>query len=93
MAAAVELAVVYNVSSRGMLRWTEAIAGTGHRSFPILPISFSAIESLLESLEIPFVPSALFDLLRYGQAVGIEKIQCAGWSPSYDQLECLATLT
>lgn len=92
-AATVELAGIYNVSSQGMLRWAEAIAGTGHRSFPILPISFSAIESLLERLEIPFVPSALFDLLRYGQAVDIEKMRCAGWSPTYDQGECLATLT
>ena len=91
-AADVELAGLYNISSAGMLRWSEAIAATGHRSFPILPISVTPLEPLLERLKIPFVSSSMFDLLRYGQAIDIEKVAHAGWSPMNDQLGCLATL-
>lgn len=91
-AAQIELAGLYNVSSASMLRWSEAIDATGHHRFPILPISVSPLEPLLERLEIPFVHSSMFDLLRYGQAIDIEKIGYAGWSPKNDQLECLATL-
>ncbi len=91
-AADVELAGLYNVSSASMLRWSEAVRATGHRSFPVVPISFSPLEPLLERFEIPFVSSSMFDLLRYGQAIDVEKIAHAGWSPKSDQLECLATL-
>lgn len=91
-AAVVELAGLYNVSSASMLRWSEAVRATGHRGFPILPISVPPLEPLFERLEIPFVSSSMFDLLRYGQAIDIEKIACAGWSPKMDQLECLETL-
>jgi UDP-glucose 4-epimerase len=91
-AAGVELAGLYNVASAGMLRWSEAIEATGHRSIPILPVSTSLVEPLLERLAIPFVASSMFNLLRYGQAIDIEKIAHAGWTPENDQLECLATL-
>jgi UDP-glucose 4-epimerase len=91
-AAGVELAGLYNVASAGMLRWSEAVAATGHRSIPILPVSVSLFEPLLERLEIPFVPASMFELLRYGQAIDIEKIAHAGWAPENDQRECLAAL-
>jgi nucleoside-diphosphate-sugar epimerase len=91
-AANVELAGLYNISSMGMLRWSEALRATGHRSFPLLPVSVPLIEPLLTRLEIPFVYSSMFDLIRYGHALDIEKIVEAGWSPKHDQLECLATL-
>jgi UDP-glucose 4-epimerase len=91
-AAEVELAGLYNVSSAEMVRLSEAVEATKHRSFPILPISFSPVESILARLEIPFVPSSMFDLLSYGQAIDIEKIARAGWAPNNDQLACLSTL-
>ena len=91
-AADVELAGLYNVSSSNMLRWSEAIEATGHRSFPIIPVSLIPIEPLLEKLSIPFVSSSMLDLLRYGHAIDIEKISHAGWSPENDQMDCLATL-
>jgi nucleoside-diphosphate-sugar epimerase len=91
-AANVELAGLYNLSSAGMLRWSEAIGATGHRSFPLIPIPVPLIEPLLERMEIPFVSSSMFALLRYGQAIDIEKLERAGWSPKNDQLECLSTL-
>ncbi len=91
-AANVELAGVYNVSSAGMLRLGEAVEAVGHRSVPILPISASLFEPLLEKMGIPFVPASMFDLLRYGQAIDTEKIIHAGWTPVNDQLDCLASL-
>jgi len=91
-AAEVELAGIYNVSSANMLRWSAAIEATGHRGFPIFPISVLPLEPLLARLEIPFVSSSMFDFLRYGLAIDIEKIGHAGWSPKNDQLDCLATL-
>jgi UDP-glucose 4-epimerase len=91
-AAVVELAGLHNVSSAGMLRWGEAVEAAGHRSLPIVPISASLFEPLLERMGIPFVPASMFDLLRYGQAIDIEKIIHAGWTPEKDQLNCLASL-
>ncbi len=64
-AADVEFAGLYNVSSANLLRWSEAVGAIGHRRFPILLISLSLFESFLERLELPFVSSAMFELLRY----------------------------
>lgn len=91
-AANVELAGLYNVSSASMVRWSEAIRATGHRSFPLIPISLPLIEGMLARFEIPFVHSSMFDLLRYGQAIDSEKLGHAGWSPKNDQFECVAAL-
>jgi nucleoside-diphosphate-sugar epimerase len=91
-AAKVELAGIYNVSSVGMLRWSDAIRLIDHRSFPLLPVPLPLVEPLLENMGIPFVYSSMFDLLRYGQAIDIEKLAQAGWCPKNAQLECLSGL-
>jgi len=95
-AAKGERAGLYNVASDGLLRWGEAIRSVGHQSLPFLPISLSLLEPLLEPvfdrLDVPFVSSSIFALLRYGMAVDIAKIQTAGWHPKADQSRCMAAL-
>ena len=91
-AAEVELTGVHNVASSGMIRFSEAIRATGHRSMPVLPIPASPVEGLLARLKIPFVPAAMMGLMLYGQALDTEKLARAGWRPAHDQLGCLATL-
>lgn len=95
-AAGNERAGLYNVASDGLLRWDEAIRSVGHRALPVLPFSLSLLEPLLEPvfdrLDVPFVSSSIFALLRYGMAVDTAKILEAGWRPKADQARCMASL-
>jgi len=91
-AARVELAGLYNVASTGLIHWNTAIARRGQRGTPTLPIGSGPFEGVLGRLGVPFIPSGLRDLLRYGHAVDIQKIERAGWKPKYDQRSCLAHL-
>jgi len=57
---------------------------------PILrPVNFA----LLERLGIPFAPAELFDLMRFGHAVDIRKLERAGWKPRFDQAASLGQFT
>ena len=91
-AALEERAGIYNVASRGILHWHEAIRVTGHGRLPLLPVSLPLFEPLLERLGLPFVPAQLQDLLRFGHAIDTQKIEAAGWRARYDQRDCLALL-
>lgn len=86
-----ELAGVYNVASRGLIHWRDAVRAAGRASLPVLPVRVAGLEPVLERLKIPFVPAALMDLLRFGHAIDTTKIERAGWQPRYDQRDCLAT--
>lgn len=88
-----ELAGVYNVASAGLINWHDAVKATGHRPFPVLPISAALLDPLFERLGIPFLPAELIGLLRYGHAVDTAKLERAGWQPQYDQVGCLKTLS
>ncbi len=91
-AARRELAGVYNVASKGLLHWHDAIRATGHARLPFLPMSVAMLEPLLERIGLPFVPAALLDLLRFGHVVDTAKLEREGWAPAYDQLDCLSLL-
>ncbi len=88
-----ELAGLYNVASAGVIHWQDAIRETGHSSFPVLPVSIAMLDPLLERLGIPFAPAELFDLMRFGHAVDIRKLERAGWKPRFDQAASLNHLT
>jgi UDP-glucose 4-epimerase len=93
-AARSELAGVYNVASAGWVHWGDAVRATGHTAFPVLPLSLALFDPLLDRLPVPalFAPADLLDLLRFGQAIDIQKIERAGWEPRRDQLDCLSAL-
>ena len=94
-AARNELAGVYNVASAGSVHWQDAVRATGHSTQPVLPVSAALLEPLLDRLPVrlPLTPTALLDLLRFGQAIDIQKIERSGWRPQHDQLDCLAALS
>jgi UDP-glucose 4-epimerase len=92
-AAIHELAGVYNVASTGAVHWHDAVRIADRQSVPVLPVSLSLLEPALRLLRIPFVPSELFDLLRFGHAVDTQKIERVGWHPKRDQHECLKSIT
>ena len=87
-----ELAGVYNLASRGIVRLNEAIRETRHRKIPVLPVRVGLAEPLLKRLGVPHVPGELHDLLRFGHAVDTEKLERAGWCARHDQQDCLRTL-
>ncbi len=91
-AAIRELAGVYNVASKGLLHWHDAVRVTGHSSLPFLPVGFGMAEPLLEALGLPFVPVALLDLMRFGHVVDTAKLEREGWRPEHDQRSCLSLL-
>lgn len=91
-AAVRELAGVYNVASKGLLHWHDALRATGHSSLPFLPVGFATTEPLLEALGLPFVPVALLDLMRFGHALDTTKLEREGWRPEHDQRSCLSLL-
>ena len=91
-AARQELAGVYNIASAGLVHWQEAIRGTGHAGFPVLPVGASLAEPMLKRIGVPYIPSELIDLLRFGHAVDLAKIQAAGWHPDREQHDILAEI-
>jgi UDP-glucose 4-epimerase len=91
-AAEVELAGLYNVASKGLIRWSEAIRATGHFGLPVLPWSLPPVDLMLESLGLPFVPGPLLQILRFGHAIDTAKLARAGWSARFDQAHCLISL-
>jgi UDP-glucose 4-epimerase len=91
-AARRELAGVYNVASADLIHWQDAVRATGHGRAPVLPLSAAFLEPVLERLGVPCVPAELLDLLCFGHAVDITKIEQAGWRPAHDQRGCLSTL-
>lgn len=88
-----ELAGIYNVASSGVIHWNDAVRAAGRSRFPVLPLGVSIFEPLLERLGLPFAPTELLDLLRFGHAVDIRKLERAGWKPRFDQTACLSQAT
>jgi UDP-glucose 4-epimerase len=91
-AAIHELAGIYNIASSGSIHWQDAVRVTDRQAVPVLPLSVSLLEPVLRLLRIPFVPSELFDLLRFGHAVDTQKIERVGWHLKFDQHECLKSI-
>jgi UDP-glucose 4-epimerase len=91
-AAIQELAGIYNIASSGTIHWHDAVRIADRPAVPVLPLSISLLEPVLRLLKIPFVPSELFDLLRFGHAVDTQKIERVGWRPKFDQHECLKSI-
>lgn len=91
-AARSELAGIYNVASKGLLHWNDAVRATSRRLVPVLPMPLGLLDPVLDRLGLPYVPADLYDLMRFGHVVDTEKIEAAGWKAQYDQRDCLATL-
>lgn len=91
-AAANELAGVYNVASRGLLRssdWSEACGAT---TLPALPLGAGPFEGIATRLGVPHIASRLVPALRHGHAVDTAKIESAGFKPRFDQQDCAEEL-
>ena len=91
-AAEVELAGVYNVASRGVIRWSEALRTAGCRPLAVPPLEAGPLEPVLRALGLPHLPGGTGAVLRLGQALDIAKLEAAGWKPAHDQRDCLASL-
>ena len=91
-AAREELSGVYNVASAGLIHWQDAVRATGHAGFQVLPVAVPLAEPLLERLGVPHIPAELIELVRFGHAVDLAKIEASGWHPRKQQREILAEL-
>lgn len=92
-AVEVELAGVYNVASRGLLRWGEVLEARGGGSRTAVPIPLrGGARRLLSAFGFATVDSSVFDWLRFGNAVDVAKLERAGWLPRRDQDDCLEAL-
>lgn len=87
-----ELAGIYNVASAGLIHWGDALRAMDRRSLPLIPLGAGPFETLLERLDLPFLPAELLGLLRFGHAVDARKLERTGWRARYDQRGCLDEL-
>ncbi len=90
--ARTDLAGIYNLASKGMIRFGDAVRAMQHNRIPVLPIDARFAETLIARLGIPWVPGDLVDLVRFGHVVDTQKIERAGWHPTHDQESCLRLL-
>lgn len=88
-AAELELAGVYNVSSSGTIRLSEAIRVLEKPSLPVLPFEAGMFGGIARRLGVPHVPNGVLDILRFGHAVDTSKLATAGFTPECDQPACL----
>jgi len=91
-AANLELAGIYNVASRGVIRFDEFLASTRRQSFWLPPIEAGPLAPFAAMLGLPHIPDGLLDRLRFGHAIDTGKIEAAGFKASADQLDCAAVL-
>ncbi len=91
-AARTELAGVYNVASRDIVRWSDVLATVRHFAVPVLPFELGPLIPLLEAVGFPHVREGAGPQMRYGSALDTEKLARAGFRPRFDQRDCLAAL-
>lgn len=91
-AARVELAGIYNVASRGVIRFSDFICGINRQTIWLPPIEAGALAPIAESIGLPHIANGLLDRLRFGHAIDTQKLESAGFKPSADQLDCAAVL-
>lgn len=91
-AANLELAGIYNVASRGEIRFSDFLANTKRQGFWLPPIGAGALAPFAAMLGLPHIPDGLLDRLRFGHAIDTGKIEAAGFNASADQLDCAAVL-
>jgi UDP-glucose 4-epimerase len=91
-AAQVELAGVYNVASRDVIRLSDLLCMIGRESIWLPPVEAGAFVQVAESLGLPHFASGLLPRLRFGHAIDTRKLECAGFKPSADQTDCAELL-
>lgn len=91
-AAHVELAGIYNVASRGEMRFSDFLHSVDRDGIWFPPMEVGPLAPIAESLGLPHIPNGLLALLRFGHAVDTHKIEAAGFKPSADQMDCAAVL-
>jgi UDP-glucose 4-epimerase len=91
-AAELELAGIYNVASRDIVRLSEFMLSLGRPNVLHPPFRFGALSTLAALARLPHITEEVFDLLRFGHAVDTAKIETAGFKPMADQLDCAAVL-
>ena len=87
-----ELAGVFNIASRGMIRWQEAVDHAGRRSIPVLPIGAAFLRPALRLIGILDLSPELGELLRFGHVVDTQKIEAIGWRAEFDQHACVSSI-
>jgi UDP-glucose 4-epimerase len=91
-AAELELAGVYNVASRGLIRLNEFVEALDRASIWLPPFEMGPLTSIAARLGLPHIAEGMHDRLRFGHAIDTGKIEAAGFKPSADQLDCAALL-
>lgn len=92
-AADLELAGIYNVASRGVIRLEEFLRFLEKRTIPVLPLESGLLGSLAGSIGLPYLPDHLLPHMRFGHAIDTGKIEAAGYKPRADQLDCASAFT
>jgi UDP-glucose 4-epimerase len=87
-AVARELAGTFNVAGEGVVRWSRAARATGR---PVMPVMAGRppFASMLWAFEVPSVPPALVDVLRFGRCTDIAALGGTEFTPAYSTVECL----
>ena len=87
-----ELAGIYNVASRGVIRFSDFLCSIHRKSIWLPPIEAGPLAPIAESLGLPHIANGLLARLRFGHAIDTHKLESAGFKPSADQLDCAAVL-
>ena len=91
-AAELELAGIYNVASRGFIRFSEFVESLERSGIGLPPIAAGPFTPLAARLGLPHISEGMLDRLRFGHAIDTAKLEAAGFKASADQLDCAAVL-
>ncbi|MCP4037825.1 MAG: NAD-dependent epimerase/dehydratase family protein [bacterium] len=92
LAAKLELAGIYNVASRGVIRESEFLEAASRSDIPVLPLEAGMFAPLARTFGIPHIAEGILPTLRFGHALDTTKIEGAGFKPLADQFDCAAVL-
>ena len=75
---------IFNVAADGLLPWSEIVALTGKRRWPLPPLGTAELAQALRRLGIVNLTPELLGLLRYGRGLDTQRLKDAGFTYLYD---------
>ncbi len=83
------LSGLFNVASRGAVRWSTAIRLSGSIPIPVLPPDFDPFTVVRRRLRVDPVPRGLSQTLRFGRVAATDKLDAAGFVGTKRTDECI----